>query len=455
MDFDMHDINTSIYEKNNVISPLIYIKFLSLIIFYFLGYYLKKVIFLLFLKRKKNSNQELNKGLHESIVNNDNKIYQNANNNVDKEENKIMKDNYNKSENLKEVDQKYISNIIEDDKYINKVNKNLDRNSHQSLKDIKDVKLEKLEKQEKLKANSIDEKELLNSNYNADVNTINDNIEEDKDINHIKEIKDKDQIENNEINSKESDKLNSIEELSDDEEYVIGSIYNYNIAYSNYKLKKTLENTSHLTNTISIIDSIDKSNNTNSNEDKKSDPVSNIIKSEVKEKDNIKSNKNDSIKTNVNDENKKNKKNPVTTQKKGKPVLAPFKTFFKQNSEDFIQLYFVRIDLGMGMGKIGAQVAHSSIWIFDKVFEDNNKNSQEQFIEWENVHKKMFFTIDSVEKINLLKALLSKKGILFVIISDAGHTQIKAGSKTVLCIQPLKEREIIEKLNIDFNTYII
>ncbi len=77
------------------------------------------------------------------------------------------------------MDQKYISNIIEDDNYINKVNKNLDRNSHQSLKDIKDVKLEKLEKQEKLKANYIDEKELLNSTYNADVNTINDNIEED------------------------------------------------------------------------------------------------------------------------------------------------------------------------------------------------------------------------------------------------------------------------------------
>lgn len=451
MDFDINDINTSIYEKNIVISPLIYIKFLSLVIFYFLGYYLKKVIFFLFLKRKKIANLELNKGIHESCINNDNKVYQISNIEVGKIESKIIKDNSNKSENLKEVEYKHISNIIEDDKYINKVNKNLDKNSHQSLKEIKDVKLEKLEK---LKANSLDEKELLNSNYNADVNTINDNIEEDKDINHIKD-KDKDQIENNEINSKESDKLNSIEELSDDEEYVIGSIYNYNIAYTNYKLKKTLENTSHLTNTISIIDSIDKSNNTNSNEDKKSDLVSNIIKSEVKEKENIKSNKNDSVKSNVNDENKKNKKNPVTTQKKGKPVLAPFKSFFKQNSDDFIQLYFVRIDLGMGMGKIGAQVAHSSIWIFDKVFEDNNKNSQEQFIEWENVHKKMFFTIDSVEKMNLLKALLSKKGILFVIISDAGHTQIKAGSKTVLCIQPLKEREILEKINIDFNTYII
>lgn len=451
MDFDINDINTSIYEKNIVISPLIYIKFLSLVIFYFIGYYLKKVIFFLFLKRKKNANLELNKGIHESCINNDNKVYRISNIEVGKIESKKIKDNSNKSENLKEVEHKPISNIIEDDKYINKVNKNLDKNSHQSLKEVKDVKLEKLEK---LKANSLDEKELLNSNYNADVNTINDNIEEDKDINHIKD-KDKDQIENNEINSKESDKLNSIEELSDDEEYVIGSIYNYNIAYTNYKLKKTLENTSHLTNTISIIDSIDKSNNTNSNEDKKSDPVSNIIKSEVKEKENIKSNKNDSVKSNVNDENKKNKKNPVTTQKKGKPILAPFKSFFKQNSDDFIQLYFVRIDLGMGMGKIGAQVAHSSIWIFDKVFEDNNKNSQEQFIEWENIHKKMFFTIDSVEKMNLLKALLSKKGILFVIISDAGHTQIKAGSKTVLCIQPLKEREILEKINIDFNTYII
>lgn len=429
MDFDnRNDIFEEIDEKKGLFSIeskftlIVWIKLILLLIFFLIGYYLKKIAFLVFLKRKKIAIDEIKSCIHEEKTIKEEKEDNNLNL---KNEMKKGKENH---------------NVIEDDKFI-KIPKNIDINSSQSIKEIK---------VDKLKANSIDEKELLNSNYNADVNTINDNIEEEKDNN-----KDKEQNENNEINSKESDNLYAIEELSDDEEYVIGSIYNYNIAYTNYKLKKTLETTSHLTNTITIIDSLDKSNNTNSNEEKKSDPVSTVIKSEVKEKNEVKSNKIEISKKGITEENKKKKNVNLNQPKKGKANPVSFKTFFNSNSEDLIQLYFVRVDLGMGMGKIGAQVAHSSIWIFDKVFEDNNKHSQEQFIEWETTHRKMFFTIDSVDKFSLLRTILIKKGILFVIISDAGHTQIKAGSKTVLCIQPLKEKEILEKINVDINTYLI
>lgn len=156
---------------------------------------------------------------------------------------------------------------------------------------------------------------------------------------------------------------------------------------------------------------------------------------------------NDIIKQKQLEKQKEKEERKLKNKEKAQPKQKQ-DTQEKENSDlmkkdsELIQVYFIRTDLGMGPGKIGAQVAHASVWIFEQVFESDNLIKHNNYVKWEKTGQKcLMFKSSSQEEFKKLKSLFNSVKVINVIISDAGHTQIKRGSKTVLCTEPISIKE--------------
>jgi len=103
---------------------------------------------------------------------------------------------------------------------------------------------------------------------------------------------------------------------------------------------------------------------------------------------------------------------------------------------EYKQAIVVRTDLKMSKGKTAAQVAHASI-------EAVLKTDSRTVGKWRSEGaKKVVLKVDSDKKLLALKHKAEHVGIKAVIISDAGLTEIPAGSITTLGIGPAKDRNI-------------
>ena len=92
-----------------------------------------------------------------------------------------------------------------------------------------------------------------------------------------------------------------------------------------------------------------------------------------------------------------------------------------------------RKDLKLSPGKLAAQVAHAAVncALFTK------KNNSKWFKKWQNEGaKKVVTKADSVDDFFILKEKAESLKISTSLIEDAGHTEIPAGTKTVLGIGP-------------------
>ena len=104
--------------------------------------------------------------------------------------------------------------------------------------------------------------------------------------------------------------------------------------------------------------------------------------------------------------------------------------------KQFKQVILVRKDLQLSKGKIAAQVSHASV-------ESLLKSHKDDVQEWHDQGMKK-----SVLKIADLKELLEFKkkaenaGLVVALITDAGHTEIPAGTVTCLAIGPDDEKKI-------------
>jgi len=100
------------------------------------------------------------------------------------------------------------------------------------------------------------------------------------------------------------------------------------------------------------------------------------------------------------------------------------------------QVLVVRKDLKMGIGKIAAHCSHASLdaaFLADeKVLNDWRKEGA----------KKIVVKVNSLKEIQELGKKLKKEKIIHVLIKDAGLTQLKKGTVTVLGIGPEKEKKI-------------
>lgn len=123
-----------------------------------------------------------------------------------------------------------------------------------------------------------------------------------------------------------------------------------------------------------------------------------------------------------------------------RPLLSgPLNAISKNNKLVLV----VRNDLGMTKGKIAAQCSHASVECFKAAME--HKPQMAKIWQWTG-QRKIVVSIGNGEKgLTELSKVAKSYKVLSCIISDAGATQLKAGTPTVIGIGP-DNSEIIDKI---------
>ena len=90
--------------------------------------------------------------------------------------------------------------------------------------------------------------------------------------------------------------------------------------------------------------------------------------------------------------------------------------------------------LGMNKGKLCAQAAHAAVSVLDKA-------DKEMLSEWKfSGMKKIVLKVATTEELIELFEKVKRK-LPCALITDAGRTQIEAGSKTCFACGPIEENE--------------
>jgi len=106
------------------------------------------------------------------------------------------------------------------------------------------------------------------------------------------------------------------------------------------------------------------------------------------------------------------------------------------------QVIVVRKDLGMGAGKIAAQVGHACVLGAEHV----RKSKREWFDQWERYgQEKVVVKVSSLSDLEKVKRDAISHGLPWSEVTDAGHTQIEPGTVTCISIGPAPE-EMIDKV---------
>lgn len=105
------------------------------------------------------------------------------------------------------------------------------------------------------------------------------------------------------------------------------------------------------------------------------------------------------------------------------------------------QVIVVRADLGMGKGKIAAQVGHACVLGAENV----RKSKPEWFSKWWAGQAKIVLKVNSEKELQEIKESAIDLGLPWAEVTDAGHTQIAPGTFTCMSIGPAPE-EIIDKI---------
>ena len=100
------------------------------------------------------------------------------------------------------------------------------------------------------------------------------------------------------------------------------------------------------------------------------------------------------------------------------------------------QAIVARTDLGMGQGKLAAQVAHASL----SASEDASDRACSR---WKgDGQKKVVLKADGKEELFELADRARAQGVPHAIIRDAGHTELEPGTVTTLGVGPANEDAI-------------
>lgn len=138
----------------------------------------------------------------------------------------------------------------------------------------------------------------------------------------------------------------------------------------------------------------------------------------------------------------------------------PEQVALRKNQGDPIIMYLiVRESLGMSAGKIGAQCAHASQMALIKHYEqgtmrDSGMLPSEElprfyiFQEWlKTSFRKVVLRADDKE----WEKVKACPDLRFVVVRDAGLTEVEAGSETVIGVFPIKKSEcpkVIKRLQV-------
>jgi PTH2 family peptidyl-tRNA hydrolase len=100
------------------------------------------------------------------------------------------------------------------------------------------------------------------------------------------------------------------------------------------------------------------------------------------------------------------------------------------------QVIVARADLGMGEGKLAAQVAHASL----QAYEEADAKTQR---EWKGSgQKKVVLQANSESELFELSEKARLEGLPNAVVRDAGHTELEPGTATTMAVGPATDEEI-------------
>jgi PTH2 family peptidyl-tRNA hydrolase len=110
------------------------------------------------------------------------------------------------------------------------------------------------------------------------------------------------------------------------------------------------------------------------------------------------------------------------------------------------QAIVARADLGMGEGKLAAQVAHASLM----ASEDADRRDRS---EWKGEgQKKVVLAADGESQLFELADEAEREGLAHAIVRDAGHTQLEPGTVTALAVGPARD-DLVDRVTGDLSLY--
>ncbi len=109
----------------------------------------------------------------------------------------------------------------------------------------------------------------------------------------------------------------------------------------------------------------------------------------------------------------------------------------------------VRNDLNISPGKLAVQASHASV----SCAVESKKKKKRYFKRWmKEGQKKVLVKCDDIEHMKFLKKEAEEKGLVTKLVSDAGLTEVKSGTKTCLGIGP-GPNDLIDDVTGDLSLY--
>ena len=110
------------------------------------------------------------------------------------------------------------------------------------------------------------------------------------------------------------------------------------------------------------------------------------------------------------------------------------------------QAIAARTDLGMGTGKLAAQVAHASLMAYEDA-DDRTRTA------WKGEgQKKVVLKVGGESQLFELAERANRAGLANAVVRDAGHTQLDPGTVTTLAVGPADEDEV-DRITGDLSLY--
>jgi PTH2 family peptidyl-tRNA hydrolase len=110
------------------------------------------------------------------------------------------------------------------------------------------------------------------------------------------------------------------------------------------------------------------------------------------------------------------------------------------------QAIVARADLGMGAGKLAAQVAHASL----SAYEDTDEQRRRA---WKGEgQKKVVLRADSERDLFDLADAAERAGLPHAVVRDAGHTELDPDTVTALAVGP-GDDEAVDRITGDLSLY--
>jgi PTH2 family peptidyl-tRNA hydrolase len=110
------------------------------------------------------------------------------------------------------------------------------------------------------------------------------------------------------------------------------------------------------------------------------------------------------------------------------------------------QVIAARTDLGMGEGKLAAQVAHASL----SAYEDADGKTQRA---WKgDGQKKVVVKASGEDDLFEIASRAEREGLPHAVIRDAGHTQLDPGTPTTVAVGPGRD-DVVDTVTGDYPLY--